>query len=74
MYHMKREARLVQQGLDRGDHDQDHIVNLIHYINEQARKRSFGKTNGPRLEMCDYKTLVELHEGDWYDVPGDHGL
>ena len=63
MQHMNREAKFIQRGAVRGEHDPEHIMSLIEYIHKKAREKSSGTSKGPRLVMCDYKTLVELHEG-----------
>ncbi|RMZ81221.1 hypothetical protein DV737_g2648, partial [Chaetothyriales sp. CBS 132003] len=36
---------------------------FMDYIHEQAKKKTPTGIRGPRLPVCDFKTMVELHEG-----------
>ena len=63
LQHLNREAKFVRAGQDRGEHYNNHIFEFIEYVHKRGKERVVGKTNGPRLLMCDFKTLVELHEG-----------
>ncbi|RMD39170.1 hypothetical protein DV735_g5959, partial [Chaetothyriales sp. CBS 134920] len=63
LQHLNREIKFCQRGEDRGEHVLDHLEKFTDYIHEQAKKKTPASIRGPRLPVCDFKTMVELHEG-----------
>ncbi|RMZ90791.1 hypothetical protein DV736_g1990, partial [Chaetothyriales sp. CBS 134916] len=63
LQHVNREIKFCQRGEDRGEHDLDHLEKFMDYIHEQAKKKTPTGICGPRMPVCDFKTMVELHEG-----------
>ncbi|RMZ76134.1 hypothetical protein DV738_g5111, partial [Chaetothyriales sp. CBS 135597] len=63
LQHLNREIKFCQRGEDRGEHMLDHLEKFADYIHEQAKKKMPSSMRSPRLPVCDFKTMVELHEG-----------